>query len=88
MPAWWSWYYYLNPVSWTLYGLIESQLGDVTSMLTTYNGQTLMVKEFVTQFLGFTWGFRIWSALILLGFIITFRAIAAGALTFLNYQRR
>lgn len=27
----WIWLYYLNPVSWILYGQVTSQLGDVTS---------------------------------------------------------
>ena len=26
MPRWWFWYTYINPVYWTLYGLIGSQL--------------------------------------------------------------
>jgi hypothetical protein len=29
IPAWWVWVYWLNPVSWTLYGLVTSQLGDL-----------------------------------------------------------
>ena len=29
MPWWWRWNAYLDPVQWTLYGLVASQLGDV-----------------------------------------------------------
>jgi len=28
IPVWWRWYYWAFPISWTLYGLITSQLGD------------------------------------------------------------
>ena len=30
-PGWWIWLYYINPMSWILYGFVVSQLGDVTS---------------------------------------------------------
>nr|POF16092.1 pleiotropic drug resistance protein 1 [Quercus suber] len=35
MPIWWRWYYWLSPVSWTLYGLVASQFGDLTNTLDT-----------------------------------------------------
>ncbi len=28
MPAWWEWYSNVNPVAWSVYGLVASQLGD------------------------------------------------------------
>ncbi len=28
MVPWWRWYYYVNPISWTLYAIIVTQLGD------------------------------------------------------------
>uniref|UniRef100_A0A2N9H7W4 ABC transporter domain-containing protein n=1 Tax=Fagus sylvatica TaxID=28930 RepID=A0A2N9H7W4_FAGSY len=33
MPIWWRWYYWVCPVSWTLYGLIASQFGDIKDTL-------------------------------------------------------
>ncbi len=29
MPGWWQWYYWLDPVSHTLYSLVVSQLGGM-----------------------------------------------------------
>lgn len=26
IPVWWRWFYFINPVAWTLYGLIASQV--------------------------------------------------------------
>ena len=28
MVPWWKWFYYINPISWTLYAIIVTQLGD------------------------------------------------------------
>lgn len=33
MVPWWRWYYYINPVSWTLYAIIVTQLGDDTHVV-------------------------------------------------------
>eukprot|EP01018_Ginkgo_biloba_P026509 Gb_37006 [translate_table: standard] len=33
IPVWWRWYYWACPVAWTLYGLIASQYGDITTMM-------------------------------------------------------
>ena len=46
IPVWWMWFHYLCPVSWTLRGIITSQLGDVEEMLVGpgFKGN---VKEFI-----------------------------------------
>ncbi len=31
MVPWWQWYYYVNPIAWTLYGIIVTQLGQDTT---------------------------------------------------------
>ncbi|KAJ8755785.1 hypothetical protein K2173_024329 [Erythroxylum novogranatense] len=33
MPVWWSWYYWLCPVAWSLNGLVTSQFADITRPL-------------------------------------------------------
>jgi hypothetical protein len=44
MPAWWSWLYWINPLSYMLYGIIASQLGDVTSTIVLGPGQATTVQ--------------------------------------------
>jgi hypothetical protein len=44
MPAWWSWIYWVNPLSYMLYGIIASQLGDVTSTIVVGPGQVTTVQ--------------------------------------------
>lgn len=33
MVPWWRWFYYINPISWTLYAIIVTQLGDDTHVV-------------------------------------------------------
>ncbi|MBA0844576.1 hypothetical protein Goarm_022414, partial [Gossypium armourianum] len=51
MPIWWRWYYWICPVSWTLYGLVVSQFGDITHMLEDGNNET--VEQYLRNFFDF-----------------------------------
>ncbi|KAK9232143.1 hypothetical protein WN943_022386 [Citrus x changshan-huyou] len=53
IPKWWRWYYWANPIAWTLYGLIASQYGDVEDKIET--GET--VKHFLRDYYGFKHSF-------------------------------
>jgi len=48
IPIWWRWYYWACPVTWTIYGLVASQFGDKTSVMTTEGGKD--VKTFLDDF--------------------------------------
>ncbi|KAH9609740.1 hypothetical protein KSS87_012730, partial [Heliosperma pusillum] len=52
IPKWWSWFNYIDPLAWTLQGLITSQLGDVESMIIEdkFKGT---VKEFLKAYYDF-----------------------------------
>lgn len=45
MPVWWSWFYWLNPLSYMLYGIISSQLGDDQHVVEVQPGETSTVQE-------------------------------------------
>ena len=53
IPVWWRWYYWAFPISWTLYGLITSQLGDNNAELEIQGAGSMGLKEFLKQNLGF-----------------------------------
>ncbi|OIT18680.1 pleiotropic drug resistance protein 1 [Nicotiana attenuata] len=57
MPIWWRWYYWANPVAWTLYGLVVSQYGDLQNKLS--DDQT--VEQFLRSYFGFKHDF-LWSS--------------------------
>ncbi|XP_058004744.1 pleiotropic drug resistance protein 1-like isoform X3 [Hevea brasiliensis] len=84
IPVWWRWYYWACPVSWTLYGLVVSQFGDVKDTLET--GQT--VENFVKIYFGFKHGFLGVVAAVVIGFGALFAFIFAISIKVFNFQRR
>lgn len=79
-----------NPISWTLYGLIASQLGDVTDerILLTDGTSDQTVAQFVRSDLGFKHSYVPVALACLLGFVILFWLLAVMAVRFLNFQKR
>lgn len=77
----------ISPTTWILYGLGGSQLADSNVPLTGYPGANT-VGEFVTTFWGYDYGFVWWCPLIVLAYIVFFRACSVLSLTFISYNRR
>jgi ABC-type multidrug transport system permease subunit len=89
MPPWWQWVYWINPVSWSLYALAISQLGDLDDQyIQNFSGVTQTVPEFLAQ--RFNWHrSMMWVCLApLLAFVALFSGFAILALKKINYQRR
>jgi hypothetical protein len=90
-PAAWQWMSRISPASWILYGLGGSQLADSTvpfqsSATGASSGTT--VGEFVQSFFGYDYGFIWWCPLILLAYLVFFRALATVMLSTVNFYRR
>ncbi|KAI4355696.1 hypothetical protein L6164_004444 [Bauhinia variegata] len=85
IPVWWRWYYWVCPVAWTLYGLVASQYGDITSTKIETN-QT--VKEFLRSYFGFREDFLGVVAAVVVGFAVLFACIFAVSIKVFNFQRR
>ncbi|TKY54925.1 ABC transporter G family member 32 [Spatholobus suberectus] len=45
IPIWWRWYYWANPVAWSLYGLLTSQYGDDNHLVTLSNGNLMTIRQ-------------------------------------------
>ncbi|KAL4559958.1 hypothetical protein LXL04_032104 [Taraxacum kok-saghyz] len=45
IPVWWRWYYWGNPLAWTIYGMVASQFGDFDTVLSS--GET--VKDYLRR---------------------------------------
>lgn len=88
MPTWWRWYYWGSPTSWTIYGVLASQLGDVTSKLEIPGSDSMAVNEFLEKSFGFKHDFVVPVALVHLGWVLLFFFIFTGSIRFLNFQRR
>ncbi|XXG47536.1 hypothetical protein AAC387_Pa02g2169 [Persea americana] len=85
IPIWWRWYYWACPVSWTLYGLVTSQFGDVHETLTD-TGET--VAAFVRSYFGFKHDFLGVVAAAVVGFSLLFAFVFALSIKVLNFQKR
>ncbi|KAI3429335.1 hypothetical protein D9Q98_005430 [Chlorella vulgaris] len=88
IPAGWIWFHYFDPVSFSLYGLIASQLGDVTTLTELPSGKSVFVKDYIETYFGFKHSFMWPAAAILFGFMIFYHVLAFVALKKLNFQRR
>ncbi|XP_015083661.1 pleiotropic drug resistance protein 1-like [Solanum pennellii] len=84
MPVWWRWYYYICPLSWTLYGLIASQFGDVQDRLDTKE----TVEQFLENFFDYKHDFVGYVAVILVGISVAFLFIFAYSIKSFNFQKR
>ncbi|GMP94686.1 hypothetical protein CsSME_00044052 [Camellia sinensis var. sinensis] len=84
IPVWWRWYYYICPVSWTMYGLVASQFGDIKTRLDT--GET--VEDFMKSYFGFRYDFVGYVAIIIVGIDVLFGFIFAYSIRTFNFQKR
>ncbi|KAH7553399.1 hypothetical protein JRO89_XS12G0007400 [Xanthoceras sorbifolium] len=90
IPVWWRWYYWASPVSWTLYGVLTSQVGDIDAPLEmpgVVNGTTT-VKGYLKDTYGMEHDFLPYVALAHLGWVLLFLFFFAYGIKFLNFQRR
>uniref|UniRef100_A0A7I4DSN0 ABC transporter domain-containing protein n=1 Tax=Physcomitrium patens TaxID=3218 RepID=A0A7I4DSN0_PHYPA len=93
IPKWWSWYYWICPTAWTLYGEILTQFSDVTSPVLPI-GVIDVPENYIPmrQFLKMKFGFeRDMQGLVLampVVFTVLFALVFALAIKYLNFQQR
>ncbi|KAJ4705159.1 Pleiotropic drug resistance ABC transporter [Melia azedarach] len=88
LPIWWRWFYWGNPNSWALYGIVTSQVGDIDGMLEIPGGDPVTVKQFLKDSLGFEYDFLPVVAVVLIAWLLLFLSVFAYGIRFLNFQRR
>nr|BAR94045.1 PDR-type ACB transporter [Nicotiana benthamiana] len=84
MAIWWRWYYWACPVSWTLYGLVVSQFGDLQNKIT--DNET--VEQFLRRYFGFKHDFLGVVAVMTVAYAVVFAFIFALAIKVFNFQKR
>jgi len=89
-PGWWIWLYWINPVSWILYGFVTSQLGDVTSTFVDVDSNNLVttVKNYLSYHFNFQYHLLGLAAAVLIAYCLLYGLCAALALKKLNFQKR
>ncbi|XP_058107894.1 pleiotropic drug resistance protein 1-like [Magnolia sinica] len=88
IPVWWRWYYWGCPVSWTLYGLVTTQFGDITTPMITYAGTKVALKDFLSTSFGFDRDMLPLVASVTVGFALLFAFVFAFSIRTLNFQTR
>lgn len=49
IPGWWVGGYYVNPIQWTIQGLVSSQLGDQDDKFIAVGDTTMTVAQYVRE---------------------------------------
>ncbi|XP_074280493.1 pleiotropic drug resistance protein 1-like [Silene latifolia] len=90
MPVWWRWYYWLCPISWSLYGLLVSQFGDLEITVIDLEGDLkgLNVKQYLHAYFGYERDFLGPVAGVIVGINVLFAFVFAFAIKTFNFQRR
>ncbi|KAM7259962.1 hypothetical protein ACFE04_015703 [Oxalis oulophora] len=89
IPIWWRWYYWANPIAWSLYGLLTSQYGDNDELVTLSDGVRKMpISMLLKEVFGFRHDFLVVSGIMVVGFAVFFAVIFAFAIRSFNFQRR
>ncbi|KAK2363923.1 pleiotropic drug resistance protein [Trifolium repens] len=87
IPVWWRWYSWINPVAWSLYGLVASQYGDVKHNIDTSDGNQT-VEGFLRSYFGFKHDLLGVVAIVNVAFPIAFAFVFAISIKMFNFQRR
>uniref|UniRef100_A0ACD5WG15 Uncharacterized protein n=2 Tax=Avena sativa TaxID=4498 RepID=A0ACD5WG15_AVESA len=88
IPIWWRWYYWANPVSWTIYGVVASQFGENNDTLEVPGGSPVVLKQLLDDTLGIQHDFLGYVVLGHFAYIIVFFFVFAYSIKFLNFQKR
>jgi hypothetical protein len=88
IPIWWRWYYWANPVSWTIYGVVASQFGQNEAELRVPGGDPVTVKKFLDDSLGIQHDFLGYVVLAHFLYVIGFFFVFGYSIKVLNFQKR
>ncbi|KAK7261778.1 hypothetical protein RIF29_28097 [Crotalaria pallida] len=89
IPKWWVWYYWINPVAWTVYGLIVSQYRDVYDPISVPGSDIKpSIKQYLDDNYGFKSNFMGPVAVVMVAFPVFFALVFAFAVKVLNFQTR
>ncbi|XP_038904405.1 ABC transporter G family member 34-like [Benincasa hispida] len=88
IPIWWRWYYWANPVAWTIYGIIASQVGDRDNLVQIPGFGNVGLKMFLKEGFGYDHDFIPVVVATHVVWVLIFFFVFAYGIKFLNFQRR
>ncbi len=79
----------MDPVTWSLYGLVVSNIGDEDdNMVQLTAGESMTVPEFLRSRFGYRHEWEGWVVIVLAAFAVLFWGMGALAFKKLNFQQR
>ncbi|KAL5771311.1 hypothetical protein ACOSP7_015465 [Xanthoceras sorbifolium] len=89
MPIYWSWYYWANPVAWSLYGLLTSQYGEDDRLVKLSDGiHSVPIRQLLRKVFGFRHDFLGIAGAMVVIFATFFAMIFAFAIKSFKFQKR
>ncbi|XP_076930284.1 ABC transporter G family member 39-like [Bidens hawaiensis] len=88
IPIWSRWCYWVTPLSWTVYGLLTSQVGQQNLSFEVPGAGKMTVKEFIKEEFGFEYEFLPVVAIAHIGWILIFFVVFVCGIKYLNFQHR
>ncbi|KAA8521738.1 hypothetical protein F0562_012411 [Nyssa sinensis] len=89
IPIWWRWYYWANPIAWSLYGLLTSQYGDMDEPIKLSDQvQPTPIKQFLKDQFGYRHELLGVAAIMVVSFCLLFAVTFAFAIKSFNFQKR
>ena len=82
------WFYWASPATWTIYGIVTSQFGDLESLVEIPGQKSVPIKVSLKNSFGYDYGFLKYAALANAGFAIIFFFVFTYAIKVLNFQKR
>ncbi|GJU35135.1 AAA+ ATPase domain-containing protein, partial [Tanacetum coccineum] len=88
IPKWSRWCYWGTPLSWTIYGLLTSQVGQQDLAFEVPGVGNITVKGFMKEEFGFEYDFLPVVAAAHIGWVLLFFVIFVCGIKYLNFQQR
>ncbi|XP_010670754.2 ABC transporter G family member 32 isoform X2 [Beta vulgaris subsp. vulgaris] len=89
IPVWWRWYYWANPIAWSLYGLLTSQYGTINDPVKLSDGvRSVPLRQLLKDQFGYRHDFLVIAAIAVPSFSVIFALTFGFAIKSFNFQRR
>ncbi|XP_071701682.1 ABC transporter G family member 39-like isoform X2 [Rutidosis leptorrhynchoides] len=88
IPIWSRWFYWVDPLSWTIYGLVTSQVGQQNDLFEVPGADNMTLKLFIKEEFGFEYDFLPVVAAVHIGWIFLFFSIFVLGIKYFNFQHR
>ncbi|KAG0495112.1 hypothetical protein HPP92_006106 [Vanilla planifolia] len=88
LPSWWAWCFWVCPTSWSFYGLIITQYGDMKDLIKVPGQVEQQIGDYLLNYYGYRSDFKGVVMLVIFGFTIFFAVMYIICIRVLNFHHR